>query len=74
MIKRFAFTNIVHHNTKHEQAEADLQRTFYSIQKGSYTLRIPNSLVKNHLTETGDYVASLVELGRKKNGIQGAKR
>jgi very-short-patch-repair endonuclease len=58
-----------HHNTRHDQALADLQRTFYSFQKGYYTLRIPNSLVKNHLTETADYVASFVELGRKKNRI-----
>jgi very-short-patch-repair endonuclease len=60
-----------HHNTKHDQALADLQRTFYSFQKGYYTLRIPNSLVRNHLTETAEYVASFVEFGRKRSRTQG---
>jgi very-short-patch-repair endonuclease len=55
-----------HHNTAHDQALSDLKRTYHSFQKGYYTLRIPNSLVQNHLTETADYVASFVELSRRK--------
>ena len=55
-----------HHNTKHEQALADLKRTYYSLEKGYYTLRIPNSLVKNHLTETARYVFDIVQLHRRR--------
>ena len=40
-----------HHNTRPKQALTDLKRTFYSFKKGYFTLRIPNSLVKNHFEE-----------------------
>jgi very-short-patch-repair endonuclease len=56
-----------HHNTKHEQALTDLKRTYYAFEKGYYTLRIPNSLVKSHPTETAEYVADFVELSLRKN-------
>jgi very-short-patch-repair endonuclease len=55
-----------HHNTRHEQALADLKRTYYAFEKGYYTLRIPNSLVKSHPVETADYVADFVELSLRK--------
>lgn len=55
-----------HHNTKHDQALADLKRTYHAFEKGYYTLRIPNSLVKNHLAETAEYIASFVEVSRRK--------
>jgi very-short-patch-repair endonuclease len=55
-----------HHNTKHDQALADLKRTYHSFQKGYYTLRIPNSLVQNRLTETAKYVADFAEACRSK--------
>jgi very-short-patch-repair endonuclease len=55
-----------HHNTQHNQALADLQRTFYSFEKGYYTLRIPNSLVKNRPVETAEYVAKFVALSLRK--------
>jgi very-short-patch-repair endonuclease len=60
-----------HHNTKHDQALADLQLTFYSFKKGYYTFRIPNSVVRSHLTETAEYVANFVEFGRTRNRTQG---
>ena len=43
-----------------KQALADLKRTFYSFKKGWVTLRIPNTLVKNHLQKTSDYVAKFI--------------
>jgi very-short-patch-repair endonuclease len=55
-----------HHNTRHDQALADLKRTYYAFEKGYYTLRIPNSLVKSHPIETADYVADFVELRLRK--------
>lgn len=47
-----------HHNTKHEQALADLKRTYYAFEKKHYTLRIANSPVKSHPRETADYEAN----------------
>jgi very-short-patch-repair endonuclease len=55
-----------HHNTKHDQALADLKRTYYAFEKGYYTIRIPNSLVINHLAETAEYVANFVQISRRK--------
>jgi very-short-patch-repair endonuclease len=55
-----------HHNTHHQQALADLKRTFYSFEKGYYTLRIPNSLVKSHPIETADYVEKFVQASLRK--------
>jgi very-short-patch-repair endonuclease len=55
-----------HHNTQHEQALADLKRSYHSFEKGYFTLRIPNTLLRSHPTETADYVANFVELGLRK--------
>jgi very-short-patch-repair endonuclease len=44
----------------------DLKRTYYAFEKGYYTLRIPNSLVKNHPVETVEYVADFVKLSLPK--------
>jgi very-short-patch-repair endonuclease len=57
------------HNTKHDQALADLKRTYWAFKKGYYTLRIPNSLVKNHLEETAKYVADFIEVSKSKNRV-----
>jgi len=48
------------HNFDHKQALADLKRTFYSFKKGYVTLRIPNSLVREHLEETADYITDFL--------------
>ncbi len=47
-----------HHNPK--QALADLKRTYYSFKKGYFTLRIPNSLVKESLDETADCIVDIL--------------
>ena len=47
-----------HHNPK--QALADLKRTYHSFKKGYFTLRIPNSLVKEHLNETADCIFDML--------------
>ena len=49
-----------HHNYSHKQALRDLKRTFHSFKKGYVTLRVPNSLVKNHLKETAKYIAEFI--------------
>ncbi len=51
-----------HHNYDSKQALADLKRTYHSLMKGYYTIRIPNSLTYNDyiLTETADYLADLI--------------
>jgi very-short-patch-repair endonuclease len=58
-----------HHSTQHEQALADLKRNFHSFEKGYYTLRIPNALLKSHPMETANYVADFVELGLRKRKL-----
>jgi len=55
-----------HQYIRHDQALAGLKRTYYAFEKGYYTLRIPNSLVKSHPIETADYVADFVELRLRK--------
>jgi very-short-patch-repair endonuclease len=47
------------HNTKPNQALADLKRTFYSFKEGFFTLRIPNSLVENHFEECVDLIVEI---------------
>jgi very-short-patch-repair endonuclease len=49
-----------HHNYTSQQAIADLYRTFFSFQKGYLTVRIPNSLIKNHLERTADLVTEFL--------------
>jgi hypothetical protein len=50
----------LHHNHSSQQALADLKRTLHSFRRGYYTLRIPNSLVREKLEETADHVARFV--------------
>jgi very-short-patch-repair endonuclease len=52
------------HNFNHQQALADLQRTYFSFKKGYFTLRIPNSLVKNHLEDTADLITEILNVGK----------
>lgn len=49
------------HHTSSRQALADLKRTYYSLQQGIYTIRIPNSLVRHNLPEAVDFVARIIE-------------
>lgn len=50
-----------HHNFKSEQALSDLKRTAYSLEKEYYTLRIPNSLIKDDIKfkETVEYIVRI---------------
>ena len=54
-----------HHNFQSKQALTDLKRTFYSHKKGYTTLRIPNSLVENHLDETADCIHGMIKESNK---------
>lgn len=46
-----------HHNFNRKQALADLKRTYYSFKKDKcLTLRIPNSLIKNNVDETAEFI------------------
>lgn len=62
----------LHHNHSSPQALADLKRTLHSFRRGYYTLRIPNSLVRECLEETADHVARFVVESMKK--IQAEQR
>jgi very-short-patch-repair endonuclease len=50
----------IQHNQSTRQALSDLKRTFYSMQDGFLTIRIPNILVRNELTETVNYLVKLI--------------
>ena len=49
-----------YHNKKADQALRDLKRTYYSLEQGYVTVRIPNSLVRYQLEETVDIVAKIL--------------
>ena len=49
-----------HHNLHSNQALADLKRTYHSFKKGYFTLRIPNSLIREHLNEVVDLVIEIL--------------
>ncbi|HKC69294.1 MAG TPA: DUF559 domain-containing protein [Bacteroidia bacterium] len=53
-----------HHNFSHKQALADLKRTYHSFKKGYLTLRIPNSLVKNHIEDTADLITDFLNVSK----------
>ena len=50
----------IQHNQSTRQALSDLKRTFYSMQDGFLTIRTPNILVRNELTETVNYLVELI--------------
>lgn len=57
-----------HHNTETKQALSDLKRTYHSFLKGYFTLRIPNSLVRDDYTlnETADYIVEILNINVNK--------
>jgi very-short-patch-repair endonuclease len=57
------------HNFNSRQALSDLKRTLYSFKKGYLTLRIPNSLVRNNLDETADYIIDILNLNKDQKVI-----
>lgn len=50
----------------HKQALSDLKRTYYSFLEGYFTLRIPNTLVHEHLDETAEYLVSFMNESYKR--------
>ena len=51
-----------YHNYRANTALRDLERTFYSLEKGYITLRIPNSLVRYKLAETVNYIDKILKI------------
>ncbi|MBN1176033.1 DUF559 domain-containing protein [Candidatus Woesearchaeota archaeon] len=49
------------HNFNPKQALADLKRTYYSFNKGYFTLRIPNSLIRNHFDEALNLIVEILD-------------
>ena len=45
-----------HHHLDPYQALQDLKRTYYSFQKGYFTIRVPNSLIENKLDDAVEYI------------------
>ena len=54
------------HVSNPKQALLDLKRTFFSLQKGFLTLRIPNALIRENLEETADYITTFLIENKKK--------
>lgn len=52
----------VQHNLNPLQAMSDLKRTYYDMEVGIYTIRIPNSLIRENLLECADYLMRIVEM------------
>lgn len=48
------------HSYSPQQAIADLKRTYYSLKKGYFTLRVPNELIRDDLNETAEWVANII--------------
>ena len=48
------------HVSNPTQALSDLKRTYHSLQKGYFTLRIPNALIREYLEETADYITTFL--------------
>jgi hypothetical protein len=57
-----------HHNFDKDQALKDLQRTYYSFQKGYFTLRIPNSLLRDEdaIERTSSLIMNILKINQKK--------
>jgi very-short-patch-repair endonuclease len=48
------------HISNPKQALADLKRTYFSLQKGFLTLRIPTALIRENLEATADYITTFL--------------
>lgn len=55
----------VPHNSFGKQALSDLKRTYYSMKKGYYTIRIPNSLIDHHFEEAVDLIVGILNQSKK---------
>ncbi len=54
------------HNFDSIQALSDLKRTLYSLKKGYYTLRVPNSIIRYDLELTADLITEILVENRKR--------
>ncbi len=48
------------HVSNPKQVLSELKRTYFSLQKGFLTLRIPNALIREYLEETADYITTFL--------------
>ncbi len=53
------------HNFDSKQAISDLKRTYYSIKKGYFTIRIPNSLIRDYFDDTVNLIVEILKESRK---------
>ena len=53
------------HNSFGQQALSDLRRTYYSMKRGYFTLRIPNSLIDHHFEETVRIIVGILNASRE---------
>ena len=56
----------MHHSFNANQALNDLKRSYNSFKRGYLTLRIPNSLVRNHIEEAANLICSFVTINKKR--------
>jgi hypothetical protein len=54
-----------HHNFSSKQALSDLKRTYHAFRRGYLTLRIPNSLVRDNLEITADYITDFLNISKR---------
>lgn len=50
-----------YHNYRADIALRDLERTYYSLEKGFVTIRIPNSLIRHRLSQTVSYLDKIIK-------------
>ena len=55
----------MHHNYNAQQALSDLKRTYYSFKKQYFTLRIPNSLLRNNFEEVVKIIIDILNESNK---------
>jgi very-short-patch-repair endonuclease len=55
------------HYTCPKQSFSDIQRTYHSLLKGFYTLRLPNILIRERLDETADLIVELLKHYKEQN-------
>lgn len=53
------------HNFNSEQALSDLKRTYYSMKKGYFTIRIPNSLIRDYFDDAVNLVVEILNESKK---------
>ena len=59
------------HNMDSRQALSDLNRTKFSLDKGFFTLRVPNSVVKDNIEKTADIIVDILQ--KRKEEIEKSK-